>query len=556
MLQNSTTIKIVPFFSFKYIKMPATSNTRKTFKSFLIFIINRTICHTLEVLSFFVSLLFSPKKAALPAIDDHNLVTPAVKLSRQIKAGHISSEEVVESFIGRIKSVNPLINAVVAKRFDDALKEAREIDIKIAEARDGSGDSKILDLPLLGVPLSVKETIAVNGYPFTGGLMGRRFVKAQKNAAAVDLLVKNGGLIPVALTNIPEMAMWWDASNPVYGRSNNPYDLSRITGGSSGGEGALLGAAGSVVGIGSDIGGSIRMPAFFNGVFGHKTTPHVVSNEGMYPSCKGEREALLSQGPMTRYACDLLPMLKIMAGKNATRLKLDEPVDLSKIKIFYVEDLGDPLAKKCSAEILAGQREVVGHFAKKFKIPVERVILDEFKYGMQLWNVEMKTKDSLPMSAAFMDGNGEMNPFLELFKYVLMMSNFNFNSIVTVFANRFTPDFGTPLHSFFLQKGVELRKRFDKLVGDNGILIMPTHPEGAPPHYTTTLKSLNVSYTAVSTCLRAPMTQCPVGMTRDGLPFGVQVVSKTYNDRLTIAVAQEIEKAFGGWQAPCRVSVE
>lgn len=495
--------------------------------------------------------MFPSKRATLPPIDDHNLITSATKLSQQIKSGHITSEEVVESFITRIKSVNPIINAVVDKRFQQALKEAREIDRKLNDARDGIGDKSILKLPLVGVPLSVKETIAVDGYSFTGGLVGRKFVKAPKHAKAVELLVK-AGLIPIALTNIPERAAWWDSSNPLYGTTNNPFDLSRIPGGSSGGEAALLASAGSVVGIGSDLAGSIRIPANFCSVYGHKPTPYVVSTEGMYPTCKGEREKLLGVGPMTRYACDLIPMLKIMAGNKIDKLKLDEPVDLKRLKIYFVDDLGDPLAAKCNTDILEGFYKAINHFVDKFKVPAQRVVFEEFKYGFLLWSAEA---NSDPNSQFDDDGDDEMNPMVEIVKKVFQCSDHNMSSIMAATLDKFSPSQGSRGNKALVQRAAELRQKFQDQIRDDGILLVPTHPEPAPKHYTTLLKVLNVSYTSVTTVLQTPITQCPLGTDKEGLPYGLQIIATPFNDRLTIAVALELETAFRGWTPPCRIDV-
>lgn len=529
-------------------KLIMSSSVQKL-KKITLFSTYQVLCHILKLFSHLIALMFSSKESNLPPIDDHNLITPALKLSQQIKSGHITSEEVVESFITRIKRINPIINAVVDKRFQQALKEAREIDRKLNDARDGNGDISILKLTLVGIPLSVKETIAIDGYSFTGGLMGRKFVKAPKYAQAVDLLMK-AGLIPIALTNIPEMTMWWDSSNPLYGTTNNPYDLSRIPGGSSGGEAALITSAGSVVGIGSDLAGSIRIPANFCGIFGHKPTPFVVSTEGMYPTVKGDREKLLGVGPMTRYACDLIPMLKIMAGNKVERLRLDEPVDLKKLKVYFVDDLGDPLAAKCSTEILEVFYKAVDHFVETYKVQAKRVVFEEFRYGFLLWSAEANS------DPIFQDGiEDELNPMIEIVKKMFYCSEHNMSSIMAATLDKFSPSSGSRGNKVLIQKAAELRQKFQEQIGDDGILLVPSHPEAAPKHYTTLLKVLNVSYTSVTTVLQAPITQCPLGLTKEGLPFGLQIIAKPFNDRLTIAVAQELEKAFHGWRAPCRIDV-
>jgi fatty acid amide hydrolase 2 len=509
----------------------------------------RTLFYVLTSLAYLMSLLSQPKRSQIPVIDDHNLVTPAIKLSQQIKAGHISSEEVVESFISRIKLVNPIINAVVDRRFEQALKEARSIDRRLADARDNDdADQSIMRLPLVGVPVSIKETIAVDGFSFTGGIIGRRHVKAPKHSEVVQLLIKNG-LIPIAMTNVPEMAMWWDSSNSVYGTTNNPYDVTRIPGGSSGGEAALIAAAGSVVGIGSDLAGSIRIPANFCCIFGHKPTPWIVSNEGMYPTAKGsEREKLFGVGPITRYACDLKPMLKVMAGANAERLRLDDPVDLKKLRIYYVDDLGDPMAQECNADILDGMHDVIDRLTSKFNCHAEKIFFEEFRHGFFLWSAEANNEPESP-------GEDDFNPAVEFGKKILNTSDRSMGSILVSALDQFTPASGAKEKKSLSQQCFELRMRCNELLGDDGILIVPTHPEPAPPHHTTFLKVFNVAYTSVTTVLQAPITQVPLGLSKEGLPFGVQLVAKPLNDRLSLAVAQEIEKLNGGWQPPCRIDL-
>jgi len=174
----------------------------------------------------------------------------------------------------------------------------------------------------------------------TAGLYERRDVRGAQDADAMALMRK-AGAIPFALTNVSEVCMWWESNNTVHGRTRNAYDTNRIVGGSSGGEGCIQSAAASAFGLGSDIGGSIRMPAFFNGIFGHKPSKLVVSNVGQFPApFSAEQNSFLGLGPMSRFAEDLRPMLRIMAGEKAALLKLDEDVDLTKMKFFYQESDG------------------------------------------------------------------------------------------------------------------------------------------------------------------------------------------------------------------------
>ena len=133
------------------------------------------------------------------------------------------------------------------------------------------------------------------------GLMSRkaRYARAASDAAAVQRL-RAAGFIPLGVTNVSELCMWYESNNKIYGRTRNPYNLDRIVGGSSGGEGSIIGAGASPCGLGSDIGGSIRMPAFFNGVFGHKPSPAIVPNDGQVPLAQGEAARYCTTGPICR----------------------------------------------------------------------------------------------------------------------------------------------------------------------------------------------------------------------------------------------------------------
>ena len=181
----------------------------------------------------------------------------AQSLARALRAGAISSLELVEAHMERIRRANPAMNAMVRERFSAARAEARAVD-----AAMGGGE----DLPpLAGLPCSIKECFALRGMPQTSGLVARRGWLAHEDAPAVARL-RAAGAIPLGVTNVSELCMWMESANKLYGRTGNPYNPDRIVGGSSGGEAAVVAAGGAVFGLGSDVGGSIRMPAFFNGM--------------------------------------------------------------------------------------------------------------------------------------------------------------------------------------------------------------------------------------------------------------------------------------------------
>uniref|UniRef100_UPI000E560464 fatty-acid amide hydrolase 2 n=1 Tax=Urocitellus parryii TaxID=9999 RepID=UPI000E560464 len=269
------------------------------------------------------------------------LLLSAIQLAKLIRQRKVKCIDVVQAYINRIKDVNPMINGIVKYRFEAAKKEAYAVDQRLSEKLE---DESTLEKkwPFLGVPLTVKEAFQLQGMPNSSGLVNRRDAISKTDATVVALL-KKAGAIPIGITNCSELCMWYESSNKIYGRSNNPYDLQHIVGGSSGGEGCTLAAACSVIGVGSDIGGSIRMPAFFNGIFGHKPSPGVVSNQGQFPMAGEAQEPFQCTGPMCRYAEDLIPMLRVMAGPGIKKLKLDAKVHLQHLKFYWMEHDGGSL---------------------------------------------------------------------------------------------------------------------------------------------------------------------------------------------------------------------
>lgn len=192
-----------------------------------------------------------------------------------------------------------MLNCVVDERFSDALKDAEEAD-KFIASDVWTEEEFATKKPFFGVPISTKDCIQVKGMLNTSGLHHRKDVRAPEDAPTIKAM-RDAGAIPFAITNTSELCMWWESVNCVHGRTSNPYDTNRIVGGSSGGEGAIQASAASPFGIGSDIGGSVRMPAFFNGIFGHKPSQFVINNDGQHPSpyCD-EQASMLSTGPMCR----------------------------------------------------------------------------------------------------------------------------------------------------------------------------------------------------------------------------------------------------------------
>uniref|UniRef100_A0A8D2Q4N8 Fatty acid amide hydrolase 2 n=1 Tax=Varanus komodoensis TaxID=61221 RepID=A0A8D2Q4N8_VARKO len=460
--------------------------------------------------------------------------------------------EVIETYIERIRQVNPLINAVVKDRFEAALQEAHQVDKLLSEGHD---DEEALQekFPFLGVPITIKEAFAIHGLPNTSGLVNRRNLISMSDATVVSRL-KQAGAIPLGVTNCSELCMWFESSNRVYGRTNNAYNLECIVGGSSGGEGCILAAAGSVIGIGSDIGGSIRMPAFFNGIFGHKPTTGVVPNDGQFPNALGIRTNFLCTGPMCRYAEDLEPMLRVMAGPNVTKLKLDEKVSLQNIKFYFMEhDGGSVFVSPVDKEILQAQRKLVKNLETELGVQVQNVAIHKMKYSFQIWSVMMSFKDS-DEQVAFTDMLGDHGkpvwPSWELVKWMVGMSSHTLPAIGKILLLNKLVKYSPKTNAKLASMAQSLRTEMVNLLGEDGVLLYPSHPVVAPRHHTPLGMPFNFAYTAIFNILGLPVTQCPLGLSKEGLPLGIQVVAGPHNDHLTLAMARYLEKSFGGWVRP------
>ncbi|PSN48701.1 hypothetical protein C0J52_13546 [Blattella germanica] len=342
----------------------------------------------------------------------------------------LRSEEVVRAYISRLQEINPILNAIVEDRYAEAIKDAQQIDKEIASKRFTEEELES-NRPLLGVPITVKESCTVKGCLSTSvGSLPRHGIKADKDGAAVNFLRK-AGAIPLLVSNTPEYCLSWETNNLVTGKTVNPYNPLRTSGGSSGGEAALVGAGASVVGVGSDVAGSIRIPAMFNGVYGHKPTPGYISIEGHFPTVQDVKfENYLTVGPIARYSEDLRLLLSIMAGERAVRLKLNEKVDLQNLNIYYMADAGFSLVL----------------------LPVE----DEIKKTILFVAKHLNTKYGSRLKGVL----EQLNLLSEFLKSIFGMSYFSFSLIVFYCLQTTNALIPKGKYSYYYKRHEELRNKF------------------------------------------------------------------------------------------------
>lgn len=465
------------------------------------------------------------------------LITKSVTAyQKMLRQGEITSVELVQSHIDHIRKVNPDLNALIEDRFDDALDEAKAADVKFA------GDQSDLP-PLLGIPCTVKECFAVQGMKRTSGMVWKKDHVSSDNAVVVQKVV-NAGAIILGTTNVSELCMWMESRNKLYGTTNNPYDKSRIVGGSSGGEGAIIGSGGSPFGIGSDIGGSLRMPAFFNGIWTHKSSSRLISNEGAYPIPVTDMAmAMLTPGPMTRHAEDLPLLLRVMAEKPDSFRDINE-FDVSKAKIISLPKLKyHPLSKQlqdCQKQVL---RRLDSHVGS-----TEEANVKEMVWAGRMWSAKMQAG----APGHFRDllyGHAKHNHFIETLKWLSRTGDYTTTSLFLVLMDKLLRP--SKRESDKMLKSLEvLDVKLQELMGDNGVLIAPSYGRIAPRHYTPLLTPVAFTYTSVFNALEYPVTQVPLGLDSNGLPLGIQVIAPPNQDHRCLAVAMKLNEIYGGWVPP------
>ncbi|MES2917057.1 MAG: amidase [Pseudomonadota bacterium] len=470
------------------------------------------------------------------------LSASATALAAALRAGEFRAREVVEVHIEHLERVNPDLNAVVMTRFHEARAEADAADVRLAAAR-AAGSVDTLP-PLLGVPCTIKENFELEGTPQASGLVSRRHIINDSDAITVARL-REAGAIPLGVSNTSELCMWMESYNEVYGRSNNPYDPSRIVGGSSGGEGAIIGAGASPFGLGADVGGSIRMPAFFNGVFGHKCSPRLVPNEGQFPGPQGGIDDFLSTGPLCRRAEDLEPLLRIMGGPGAAGLKSAASVDLKGLRVLYLAPDRGPRAKKDQRDAQARAVQAL----KAAGCQVEAIDLPLLDKGFDIWSSMLATANGPSFAELMFGTRSPWRPLAELGRLVSGRSPHTLPLVILAALEK-VPELAPGRARKYVALGHQLKEQLEAALGDDGVLVTLPYTEVAPKHGKPLFPPFNWVRCAIFNAMSVPSTAVPMGLNAEGLPTGVQIVAAQDNDHLSIACALELERRIGGWVPP------
>ena len=472
----------------------------------------------------------------------------AKQLATAIRKKKIGCVEILDLYLERVEAYNPQLNAIIATDIDGARKRAKAAD-KAIKNGDKLG-------PLHGVPMTVKESYDVAGLPTTWGNPAFKDTVAEKNSVPVQRLV-DAGVTLFGKTNVPLNLADWQSYNEVDGSTNNPWDLSRTPGGSSGGSGAALAAGLTCLEAGSDIGGSIRNPAAYCGVWGHKPTWGVVATRGHALSGNVTHGDISVCGPLARGAVDLEIALDVMAGPDDVdgrgwklALPKSKKKKLRDFKVAVV--LSDPNAE--TDESIQSEIQKLADFLGKQKVTVSdtaRPAIDmaelndvyirmlraatSARLSDDLYNEAMRDAAALP--------DDDMSYFAQMQRG---------NSLS---------------HRTWLrlnEKRHRMRLAWDAFFQDYDVVIAPVAQTAAFPHdqqgirHERTIVVNNKKVPVVDQVFWAgyagitllPATAAPIGETREGLPVGVQIIGPQYGDYSTIAFARLLEKEYRGFQPP------
>lgn len=472
----------------------------------------------------------------------------AKAMAAGIRRRRIGCQELLELYLARMQTYNPGINGIIATDLKTARKRARAADAALAKGE--------LWGPLHGVPMTIKESFDVVGMPTTWGLSDLKDNFPKRNAVAVDRFIQAGATL-FGKTNVPVMLADWQTFNPVYGTTNNPWDTSRVPGGSSGGSAAALAAGLTGLEAGSDIGASIRNPAHYCGVYGHKPTWGICAPNGQSLPGKFATLDINVIGPLARSADDLEIALKIMAGPDAIdgrgwRLSLPAPAKKSLREYKVAVMLTDPTAEVDSS--VQDRIQAVADFLVKKRAKVSdraRPAIDTaeaHRVFIQLLRAATSRSQTDELFARNLDAARKVAPD-DTSYYAWMVKG------------------STLSHRDWLgynEARQHMRLRWSEFFEEYDLLLCPAAATAAFPHNQQGERwermvmvngkpqpsTTQMFWAGYSGMVNLPSTVAPAGLTSEGLPVGVQIIGPQYGDLTCVRFAQLLEREFHGFVPP------
>ena len=449
----------------------------------------------------------------------------ASALVKLISNHSVSPVEVMEAHLAIIDQLNPKLNAIVAIA-SDLIERAREAEAAVMRG-DGLG-------PLHGLPVTIKDTIKTAGIRTTSGsLMRENFVPVM-DAPAVARLKKAGAII-LGKTNPAEMAMEYTAENRVFGRTNHPLDGSLTPGGSSGGEAAAIASYMSPCGLGTDLAGSIRIPAHFCGIVGLKPTVAAVPGEGQFPPNTGPYSLGAAIGPMARRVEDLQLLFTVLSESSTPQLEANQLADQA--VAWYSDDAVSPVTSETRFAVETAARALLeaGLVVGERRPPgIER--------GHDLWLKLFSRASVVQLREVYENHEDQGGDFV---RWRLAKAH----------------DEKPPTLDEYIGWWMERDKLRDELLGwmkDTPLLIAPVGATPAFAHGTHKLTAADqtvstfraFSYCQAFNVFDLPVVTVPVGRSPEGLPIGVQIVGRPSAEQTILAAAAIIEQTLGDWQPP------
>jgi Asp-tRNA(Asn)/Glu-tRNA(Gln) amidotransferase A subunit family amidase len=460
----------------------------------------------------------------------------AREIAEQIRRKEVSPVEVAQAHLDRIERLNPRLNAFVDWKPEAILAQARAAENEILRG-DKLG-------PLHGVPLSIKSSIDVGGHRCEAGTRLRHGYTPAEDAPLVARLRQAGAII-LGVTNAPELLMAWETDNLLYGRTNNPWDLTRTAGGSSGGESAAIAAGLSAGGVGSDGGGSIREPAHFCGICGLKPTPGRVPSSGHYPKPAGPFALIGVVGPMARTIEDLRMLFEVMAGYDSgdpcsapVEVRNISKAEVRTINIGFFEDDGrTPVTQETRKAV-----ERAASLLSSCGFELDSFRPDGLEEARERWWEFFGVAGGMILEPMLQEHESELSPIMEEFRS---------------FIHAEPAPSGKSLLDAWLGRDA-IREKILRQMRKHPVLLCPTaaipafrHGEREWQIEGRKVEYLDAwSYCAWFNLLGFPAVVVPMGASDDGLPIGIQIVGRPWEEEVVLAVAEELERERGRWQRP------
>lgn len=460
----------------------------------------------------------------------------ATEIARAIREKKLSPVEVVDAHLARIEKLNPVLNAFVEVHAEHARAEG-----KAAEQAVTSGAALG---PLHGVPISIKSSIEVAGFRCESGTRLRAGCVAAADAPLVQRLRKAGAII-LGATNAPELLMAWETDNLLYGRTNNPWDLARTAGGSSGGEAAAIASGCSAGGVGSDGGGSIRVPAHFTGICGLKPTPGRIPSTGHFPVSVGPFALLGVVGPMARTVTDLKVLFEVMQGLDygdtsaaPVPVRWPDRKELKKYRVGYFEDDGrTPVTPETRAAIRSA-----ASMLKQAGFDVVPFRPQGLEQARQIWWRFFGVAGGMLLGPIMKGRESDLSPILKEFSGWVAQE---------------TPHTAESLLQAWMDRDL-LRAQVFEQMRNCPVLLCPV---GAVPAFKHGERSWIIggksveyldawSYCEWFNLLGMPGVAVPVGSSAEGLPIGVQISGLPWCEEIVLSLAAELEAECGPWKPP------